>query len=257
MDETAHPGINEGKVVMSQTKKLHVLVTGASRGLGRALSERLALRGASVVMVARHEGPLLEAVAEVRSKGGDAHALVADVSSDPARIVGAAVAMTGPIDVVVHNASTLGPVPLRPLAETSDEDFLRALEVNLVAPFAISRALVGSMIQRGAGLLVHISSDASVEAYPEWGAYAVSKAGIDHLSRIWAAELEGTGVRAVAVDPGEMDTVMHAEAIPDADPTELASPATVAERIARLIEDASAAPSGARLSASELGEAVA
>ena len=237
-------------------EKKNVLITGASRGLGRALSELLAAQGASVVMVARSEGPLLEAVAAIRTKGGDAHALAVDVAADPARIAGAAVAMTGPIDVVIHNASTLGPVPLRPLAETSEQDFARALEVNLVAPFRITRALVGPMVQRGRGLVVHISSDASVEAYPTWGAYSVSKAGLDHLSRIWAAELDGTGVRVLAVDPGEMNTVMHADAMPDVDPSELAAPEDVAARIVKLIEGAEAR-SGVRLSASQLPEAVA
>lgn len=229
--------------------RLNVVVTGASRGLGRALSARLAADGASVVMVARSEGPLLEATAAIRGSGGDAHALAADVG-DPeaaARIAGAAAAMVGSIDVLVHNASTLGPTRLRPLAETTDDEWERALAVNLTGAFRITRALVGSMITRGRGLIVHLSSDASVEAYPDWGAYGVSKAGLDHLSRIWAAELEGTGVRSLAVDPGEMDTEMHAAAIPDADPATLQDPSEVAARIAHLITDASLALSGARV----------
>ncbi len=230
-----------------------VLVTGASRGLGRALGERLAARGASVVMMARGEPELLEAVAAIRTAGGDAHALVADVTDDPARLAGAAAAMVGPIDVVIHNASTLGPVPLRPLSDTSAADFARAIEVNLVAPFNLTRALVGAMVQRGRGLLVHISSDASVEAYPTWGAYSVSKAGLDHLARLWAAELEDTGVRALAIDPGEMNTRMHADAMPDVDRAELTAPEVVAERIVALL--ARGAPSEPRLSASALREA--
>lgn len=232
---------------------LNVLITGASRGLGRALAAALASRGARVVMVARTEGPLEDAVATIRAAGGDAHALVADVGAPgaAARIAGAAAAMVGPIDVLVHNASTLGPVPLRPLAETTDEALEAALAVNLAGAFRLTRALVGSMVARGAGLVLHVSSDAAVEAYPTWGAYGVSKAGLDHLSRIWAAELDGTGVKVLAVDPGEMDTAMHAAAIPDADPATLARPADVAAKLVRVIEG-SAHPSGARLVASAL-----
>ncbi|MGE0788802.1 MAG: SDR family NAD(P)-dependent oxidoreductase [Sandaracinaceae bacterium] len=229
----------------------NVLITGASRGLGRALAEGLAARGAHVVMVARAEEPLLEAVSAIRAAGGDAHAFPIDVTEDPARIVGGATAMVGPIDLVIHNASTLGPVPLLPLAETSDEELRRTLEVNLVAPFRITRAIVDAMVQRGAGTLVTISSDAAVEAYPTWGAYSISKAALDHLARVWAAELDGTGVTVVAVDPGEMDTKMHADAIPDADPKTLADPRDVADRLIRVLEIGEGL-SGQRLSASEL-----
>jgi NAD(P)-dependent dehydrogenase (short-subunit alcohol dehydrogenase family) len=103
------------------------------------------------------------------------------------------------------------------------------------------------MALRGAGTVVHISSDAAVEPYPTWGAYGISKAAQDHLSRILAAELQGTGVRVLAVDPGEMDTVMHAAAIPDADRATLARPSEVAARIVQMVEHPDRAPSGARL----------
>src|SRR5690606_15974176 len=213
----------------------NVVVTGASRGLGRALAERFAAEGARVVLIARRAGPLEEVVNAIRAAGGEAHALVADVAEPgtAAGVAGAAAAMVGPIDVLVHNASALGPVPLRPLAETSEEDFDRALTANLAGPFRLSRALVGAMVTRGRGALVHVSSDAAVSAYPSWGAYGASKAGLDHLARVWAAELEGTGVRSIAIDPGEMDTVMHAEAIPDADRASLARPDDVAAEIVR------------------------
>ncbi len=231
-----------------------VLVTGASRGLGRALAIALARAGAEVVAVARSRGPLLELVSMLRTEGLRAHAIDADVGAPDAaaRIAGAAAAMAGPIDVVIHDASALGPVPLAPLADTSDAEFEEALRVNLVASFRLTRALVGAMVQRGEGTIVHISSDAAVEAYPTWGAYGASKAALDHLSRTWAAELEGTGVRSFAVDPGEMDTKMHADAIPDADPATLARPEDVAARIVRLIEDPALAPSGSRVLASQV-----
>jgi NAD(P)-dependent dehydrogenase (short-subunit alcohol dehydrogenase family) len=119
--------------------------------------------------------------------------------------------------------------------------------VNLVGPFRLTKALAGSMRLRGRGLIVAVSSDAAVAAYERWGAYSASKAGLDHLMRVFAAELEGTGVRVLSVDPGEMDTDMHAEAMPDADRAALAAPATVAARLADLIEAADGVPSGARL----------
>jgi NAD(P)-dependent dehydrogenase (short-subunit alcohol dehydrogenase family) len=110
------------------------------------------------------------------------------------------------------------------------------------------------MALRGKGTVLHVSSDAAVEPYPKWGAYSVSKAGQDHLSRILAAELEGTGVRVLSVDPGEMDTQMHKDAIPEADPASLLRPAEVARRIIALLEDP-APKSGARVSASQWSEA--
>jgi NAD(P)-dependent dehydrogenase (short-subunit alcohol dehydrogenase family) len=105
------------------------------------------------------------------------------------------------------------------------------------------------MAVRGRGLIVSVTSDASVNAYPTWGAYSVSKAALDHLGRIWAAEMAGTGVRFLTVDPGEMDTAMHAAAMPDADRAALADPQAVAETILSMVRHAEEIPSGARLEA--------
>jgi len=138
-------------------------------------------------------------------------------------------------------------VTLRLLLDTECEDLAAVLETNLVGPFRLTKIVAGAMALRGAGTIVHISSDAAVEPYPRWGAYGVSKAAQDHLSRILAAELAGTGVRVLAVDPGEMDTKMHADAVPDADRAALQRPGDVAARIASMIEDESRAASGARL----------
>ncbi|MDB4963284.1 MAG: Oxidoreductase, short chain dehydrogenase/reductase family protein [Myxococcales bacterium] len=188
------------------------LITGASRGLGRALAEALALRGARVAMVAREGGPLHDAVATIRARGGVAHAIVGDIGAKDAihRIAGQAQGLLGEISIAIHNASTLGPTPLRLLLDTECEDLATVLETNLVGPFRLTRILAGAMALRGAGVIVHISSDAAIEPYPRWGAYGASKAAQDHLSRILAAELADTGVRILAVDPGEMDTAMHA-----------------------------------------------
>jgi len=227
------------------------LVTGASRGLGRALAEALAMRGARVALVSREAGPLDDVVATIRARGGIAHAIRGDIAAKDAvhRIAGQAQGLVGEIGIAIHNASSLGPVPLRLLLDTECEDLTAVLETNLVGPFRLTKIVAGAMALRGEGTIVHLSSDAAVEAYPRWGAYGISKAAQDHLSRILAAELAGTGVRVLAVDPGEMDTKMHADAIPDADRASLQRPADVAARIVSMIEDDSRAASGARLAA--------
>jgi NAD(P)-dependent dehydrogenase (short-subunit alcohol dehydrogenase family) len=231
-----------------------VLVTGGSRGLGAALGRELARRGGRVVLVGREGGPLREVVAQIWDAGGEAYALAADVGDATAvhALVGAASALVGPLDVVVHNASALGALPLRDLADTEAPDFARVLEVNLLGPFRITKAIVGSMLLRERGLVVTVSSDAGLVAYPRWGAYGVSKAALDHLMRIWAEELRESGVRLLSVDPGEMDTQMHRDAVPEADPRSLASPAEVASRMADLIESAESWPSGARVELASL-----
>jgi NAD(P)-dependent dehydrogenase (short-subunit alcohol dehydrogenase family) len=227
-----------------------VLITGASRGLGAALAQALARQGARLALVARGEAPLGEVVDAIRAAGGEAHAIAADVGvkEDVYAIAGAAASLVGEVDLVVHNASTLGAVPLALLADTACEELEHVLAVNLVGPFRLTKALAGPMLLRGRGLVVHVSSDAATAAYPRWGAYGASKAALDHLARIWAAELAGTGVRFFGVDPGEMDTEMHAAADPEADRSSLARPADVALRIAEMIRD-DAIPNGARLEA--------
>jgi len=230
------------------------LITGASRGLGRALAEQLAARGARVALVGRTAGPLGDVVAGIRGKGGIAHAIVADIADKQAThaIAGQAHGLIGEIGIAIHNASTLGPVPLRLLLDTECEDLADVLETNLIGPFRLTKVLAGAMALRGAGAIVHVSSDAAVEPYPRWGAYGVSKAAQDHLSRILAAELGSIDgnqgrLRILAVDPGEMDTAMHAAAMPEADRTTLQRPADVATRILQMIEDPARAPNGARL----------
>ncbi len=200
--------------------------------------------------MARGGAALEEVAGAIREAGGEAHAIPADVGAkeEVYAIAGAAAALVGDVDLVVHNASELGPVPLPLLGDTACEDLERVLEVNVVGPFRLTKALAGPMLLRGEGLIVHVSSDAAIAAYPRWGAYGASKAALDHLARIWAAELEGTGVRFFGVDPGEMDTAMHAAAIPNADPRSLARPKEVARKMAAMIGDDSI-PNGARLEA--------
>jgi NAD(P)-dependent dehydrogenase (short-subunit alcohol dehydrogenase family) len=225
------------------------LVTGGGRGLGAALGRALAREGARVVLVAR-TGAEVEAVAEsIRAAGGVAHAVVADVGrkDDIHRIAGTAAALVGSLDLLVHNASALGRTPLPLLLDTECEELGQVLDVNLVGPFRLTRAVLGGMVLRRRGLVLHVTSDASVAGYPRWGAYGVSKAGLDQLARIWAAEMEGTGVRFLSLDPGEMRTRMHADAMPDVDPATLADPVEVAERIVSVVGAAEGLPSGSRV----------
>ena len=216
-----------------------VIVTGASRGLGAALSIELAAAGARQVLVARDSQALEKVVEEVRRRGGEAHPVVADVAEPgaAARIAGMTGALLGPPSVLVHNAGSLGPVPLRPLADTADASFEEAISTNVLGPFRLTRAVVGTMALRGEGAVVLISSDAATTAYPGWGAYGVSKAALEHLGRIWQEELAGSGVRFLTVDPGEMDTRMHREAMPESDPATLLPPGKAAARVVQLLRE--------------------
>src|SRR5262245_39448862 len=135
-----------------------VLITGGSRGLGRALGKALASEGARVVLVARGAQELNEAVAEIRGAGGEAYGISADIGDKTTiyAIAGEAAAMVGPIDILIQNASTLGPVPLRPLLDTDCEDLEQTFDVNVLGPFRLAKVIVGSMALRGAGLVLGI-----------------------------------------------------------------------------------------------------
>jgi NAD(P)-dependent dehydrogenase (short-subunit alcohol dehydrogenase family) len=130
-------------------------------------------------------------------------------------------------------------VPLRPLADTDCEDLELALATNLVGPFRLTKSLLGALAgsARAGGTphVINISSDAAVTPYENWGAYGASKAALQHLSRIWNAELADEGIRVTAIDPGDMDTPLHALAVPDADRSTLKHPETAAREIADLV----------------------
>jgi NAD(P)-dependent dehydrogenase (short-subunit alcohol dehydrogenase family) len=229
-----------------------VLITGGSRGLGLALGAHLAAGGARVVLLARNSLELDAAVAGIRRRGGEAHGIVGDIAKkqDIYPIAAQAAALAGPVDILIQNASTLGPVPLRLLLDTDCEDLEQTLQTNLIGPFRLAKAVAGSMALRGQGLVIHISSDAAVEAYSGWGVYGISKAALDHMTRILAAELYDTGVQFLSIDPGEMDTKMHAEAVPEANRSTLAKPDAVAVRILEIISRSSQIPNGQRLTVS-------
>ncbi len=239
---------------MNELHQKVALVTGASRGLGRAVALAFAREGARLAICARGSADLEGAAGACRRLGAEVLAVRADVASptDRERLVTLTLARFGRVDILVNNASTLGPTPLPLLADTDPAAFEEVIRVNLTAPFLLARALVGGMLLRGSGLIVNVSSDAAVSGYPGWGAYSAAKAGLDGLSRVWAAELAGFGVTVVSIDPGDMDTEMHRAAAPDDDPAALARPEDVAEAFVRLARGEPAAP---RLEARELLEA--
>jgi NAD(P)-dependent dehydrogenase (short-subunit alcohol dehydrogenase family) len=229
------------KTSQSPLAGLRVAVTGGTSGLGLALVRQLHQAGAKVAFVARDGERVFRA--EQRFPG--THGIVGDVSrkEETHRIALQVSAALGGLDVLINNASTLGPVPLAPLADTECEDFEAALATNVLGPFRLTKALLGALAasarQGGTALVVNISSDAAVGAYANWGAYGASKAALAHMSRIWDEELREHGVRVVAHDPGDMDTPMHAQALPDADRSALKSPALAAgellDRVAELV----------------------
>jgi len=215
-----------------------VLITGGTSGLGLALVRELTGRGASVGLVARTEAR----VAQVAAEEG-VHGIVGDVSDkhDIHRIALQISGRLGGLDVLLNNASDLGPVPLALLADTQCEDFERALQTNVLGPFRLTKALLGSLAasaRQGRGALVlNITSDAAVQAYAGWGAYGASKAAFAHMTRIWNEETASHGIRFLALDPGDMDTPMHALAIPNADRATLKQPAEAARELADAIVD--------------------
>ena len=220
-----------------------VAVTGGTSGLGLALVRELHRRGAAVAFVARTADRVHAVAAEVAGS----HGIAGDVSrkADVYPIALQVTAALGGLDVLVNNASALGPVPLVPLADTDCEDLEAAFATNVIGPFRLTKALLGALAasarEARGPLVVNVSSDAAETPYPGWGAYGASKAALRHLSRIWREELIGLGVEVVAVDPGDMDTPMHALAAPGADRASLKRPEQAAVEIADLIEARAAA----------------
>lgn len=223
------------------------IITGASRGLGRALAEQLAGRGWALVVDGRDAAALRSAAAGLErtaaeAAGGTGHtgrtsvaAVPGDVA-DPAHraeLVAAAERLGG-VDLLVNNASALGAEPLVPLAELSPEGLREAFEVNAVAPLALVQAVLPALRAAG-GAVLNVSSDAAVEAYPEWGGYGASKAALDRLSAVLA--VEEPDVRVWAVDPGDLRTALYAAAVPD-DPdfAERPLPEQVAPVLLRLLD---------------------
>ena len=224
------------------TAPLRVAVTGGTSGLGLALVEAFAARGDRVAFVARDAGR----VARVAGAIAGSHGIVGDVAKKDdvhpiALQIGGAL---GGLDVLIHNASSLGPVPLALLADTECEDFEAALATNVLGPFRLTKALLGllaasareSAAQGRRAVVVNVTSDAAVTPYAGWGAYGASKAALAQMGNIWHEELAPHGIVVVAVDPGDMDTPLHAAAVPDADPATLKRPRDAAREIVDRVE---------------------
>ena len=216
---------------------VRIAITGGTSGLGLALVDELTRRGARVAFVARTR----ERVDEVARGHPLAYGIVGDVAKkdDIYPIALQIMGGLGGLDVLVNNASSLGPVPLALLADTDCEDLELALATNVLGPFRLTTALLGpraaSAGERLGGVVVNISSDAAVNAYPQWGAYGASKAALRHMTRVWDEELAPQGIHFLSLDPGDMDTPLHALAVPDADLSTLKRPETAAREIADAI----------------------
>jgi NAD(P)-dependent dehydrogenase (short-subunit alcohol dehydrogenase family) len=229
-----------------------VMITGASKGLGKELTLAFARQGDRLAICARGEEQLRLVKEEAEALGAEVLAVVADVSNprDVERFVALTETTFGHIDVLINNASILGPSPMPLLLDYPEEDFINVLKVNTIGPFLVTRRVLPAMLQRGKGSVINTTSEAGNVGYAGWGAYGVSKFALEGLTETWADELTGTGVRVNMVDPGEMDTEMHRLAVPDCD-YELADPKYVVDVFLYLASDESLNVHGQRLRAQD------
>jgi NAD(P)-dependent dehydrogenase (short-subunit alcohol dehydrogenase family) len=219
------------------------LITGASRGLGRAAAHALARRGWSLIVDARRADDLagaMRGLADVVTVPGDV--------TDPGHRadLAAAVGRAGGLDVLVNNASRLGPSPQPLLRDYPLDELGRVYDTNVLAPLALIQLLTAPLAA-AAGTIVNVSSDAAVEAYPGWGGYGSAKAALDQLTAVLAAE--EPSLRCYALDPGDMRTDMHQQAFPGEDISDRPEPETVVPALMRLIDER---PPSGRYRASDL-----
>lgn len=214
-------------------KNKNVLITGGTSGLGRALTIQLNELGANVAIIARTQANIQALVKDYP----DVIGIQGDISNKESIYPLAAEVHSrlGNVDILFNVASYLGTSPLRLLMDTDCEDLEQVFQTNVVGPFRLTKAIVPSMLLKQEGVVVNISSDAAVNAFPTWGSYSMSKAAIDHQSRIFDEELKSQGVRFFSIDPGDMNTPMHFAAIPDANPDDLRDPVDSAFKIIQLI----------------------
>jgi NAD(P)-dependent dehydrogenase (short-subunit alcohol dehydrogenase family) len=200
------------------------LVTGASKGLGQVIATYLARSGYDLVLTARGNDELMSIARRLSRNAVRVLAVPGDVSAPThrARLVDAARELGG-LDVLVNNASDLGPSPMPALSEFPLEDLEKVMRVNVIAPIALVQQALPLLSARR-GLVVNITSDAAVGAYENWGGYGASKAALELASRTMAAELKDAGIGVVVVDPGDMRTEMHQAAFPGEDISDRPAP---------------------------------
>jgi NAD(P)-dependent dehydrogenase (short-subunit alcohol dehydrogenase family) len=227
------------------------LITGASRGIGRAMALRFAGEGAHLVLCARNGEALQDVAQAVKDRGRQIVAEAADIGidADVQRLVGTALKAFGRIDVLVNNASILG--PRAELLHYPHEIWEDVLRVNLTGTFLITQAVARLMVERGQGSIINVSSGAGVEGKPRWGAYSVSKFGVEALTQIWSKELRPYNVRVNTVNPGSTATQMRREAYPEEDQSKLPRPEEVLGVFVFLGSDESRGITGQRFDAPE------
>ncbi|MDP4171921.1 MAG: SDR family oxidoreductase [Bacillota bacterium] len=233
-----------------------VMITGASKGLGKELALAFAKEGSILVLCARGETQLLEVKIEAEQLGAaEVLTIAADVgvSRDVEKFVSLAEEAFGKIDVLINNASILGPSPMPMLLDYPEDDFLEVLKVNAMSPFLVSRRVLPGMLQRNEGCVINVTSEAGHVGYAGWGAYGISKFAVEGLTETWADELSETNIRVNMVDPGEMDTDMHKAAVPDCD-YELNKPIEVVDVFLYLASEEAKGISGQRFQAQEYKE---
>ena len=228
------------------------LVTGATRGLGRALTTAIADRHWSLVIDARDPAVLAETADSLRAAGApEVRAVAGDIADAGHRArLAAAVDEAGGLDLLVNNASTLGPSPQPQLSDYPLAELERVYSVNTLAPLALVQAVLPSL-ELAKGRIVNVTSDAAVEPYAGWGGYGSSKAALEQLTAILGAELPH--LRVYAFDPGDMRTQMHQDAFPGEDISDRPLPETVVPSLLRLVDER--LPSG-RFRAADLAATV-
>lgn len=237
-----------GVKIMEQSKV--VMISGASKGLGRAIALAFARQGASLAICARGEQALTEVKNEIQHLGVEVLAVTADINNtrDVERFVALAEEKFRKIDVLINNASTLGPSPIPKLLDTTEDDFFHVLRVNTASVFLLSKRVIPGMLQRNHGSVINITSEAGNTGYSGWGAYGISKFAVEGITQTWADELKETPIRVNMVDPGEMDTEMHDLAVPNCK-YELAQPEDCTDVFLYLASDDASNIHGERLEA--------